>query len=74
MPSLDSTTIFIAFVITLITHVGAKYVLRYINRYFRGIPMIIIAIVLTLIIIMIIGMPYTTYYTHAKPVFDRLLG
>ena len=35
--------------------------------------MIIIAIVLTLII-MIIGMPYTTYYTHAKPVFDRLLG
>lgn len=75
MPSLDSTTIFIAFVITLIAHVGAKYVLRYINRYFRGIPMIIIAIVLTLIIIiMIIGMPYTTYYTHAKPVFDRLLG
>lgn len=74
MPTLDSTTIFIAFVVTLIAHIGTKYVLRYINKYFRGIPMIIIAIVLTLIIIAIIQLPYNTYYAHAKPVFDRLLG
>lgn len=74
MPTLDSTTIFIAFVVTLIAHIGAKYVLRYINKYFRGIPMIIIAIVLTLIIIAVIQLPYNTYYAHAKPVFDRLLG
>ncbi|OPH35741.1 LrgB family protein [Moraxella equi] len=74
MPTLDSTTIFIAFVVTLIAHIGAKYVLRYINKYFRGIPMIIIAIMLTLIIIAIIQLPYNTYYAHAKPVFDRLLG
>lgn len=72
--ALDSTTIFIAFVVTLIAHIGAKYVLRYLNKYIRGIPMIIIAIILTLIIIAIIQLPYTTYYAHAKPVFDRLLG
>lgn len=74
MPTLDSTTIAIAFVITLIAHIGAKYVLRYINKYYRGIPMIIIAIVLTLIILALIQLPYATYYAHAKPVFDRLLG
>lgn len=74
MPALDNTTIFIAFVVTLIAHIGAKYVLRYLNKYIRGIPMIIIAIVLTLIIIAIIQLPYATYYANAKPVFDRLLG
>ncbi|MDO4895842.1 MAG: LrgB family protein [Moraxella sp.] len=74
MPKLDSTTIFIAFIVTLIAHIGAKYVLRYINKYFRGIPMIIIAIVLTLIILAVIQLPYHTYYANAKPVFDRLLG
>ena len=74
MPMLDSTTILIAFIVTLIAHVGAKYVLRYINKYYRGIPMIIIAIILTLIILTIIGLPYATYYANAKPVFDRLLG
>ncbi|MCP3897365.1 LrgB family protein [Moraxella sp.] len=72
--TIDSTTILIAFVVTLIAHIGAKYVLRYINRYFRGIPMIIIAIVLTLLILMVIQLPYNTYYANAKPVFDRLLG
>lgn len=71
---MSSTTILVAFVVTLIAHIGAKYVLRYINRYFRGIPMIIIAIVLTLIILFIIQLPYATYYAHAKPIFDRLLG
>ncbi|WP_066804396.1 LrgB family protein [Moraxella oblonga] len=74
MPTLDSTTIIIAFIITLIAHVGAKYVLRYINKYYRGVPMIIIAIILTLIILTLIQLPYATYYAHAKPVFDRLLG
>lgn len=72
--TIDSTTILIAFVVTLIAHIGAKYVLRYINRYFRGIPMIIIAIVLTLLILIVIQLPYNTYYANAKPVFDRLLG
>lgn len=72
--TIDSTTILIAFVVTLIAHIGAKYVLRYINRYFRGIPMIIIAIVLTLLILMVIQLPYNTYYANARPVFDRLLG
>lgn len=72
--TIDSTTILIAFVVTLIAHIGAKYVLRYINRYFRGIPMIIIAIVLTLLILTVIQLPYNTYYANAKPVFDRLLG
>lgn len=74
MPTLDSTTILIAFIVTLIAHVGAKYVLRYINKYYRGIPMIIIAIILTLIILTLIQLPYATYYANAKPVFDRLLG
>mgnify|MGYP007010942046 FL=1 len=63
--TIDSTTILIAFVVTLIAHIGAKYVLRYINRYFRGIPMIIIAIVLTLLILMVIQLPYNTYYANA---------
>ena len=71
---MSSTTLLVAFLVTLIAHIGAKYVLRYINRYFRGIPMIIIAIVLTLIILFIIQLPYATYYAHAKPIFDRLLG
>lgn len=48
---LSSTTIFVAFLVTLVAHVGAKYVLRYLNKYFRGVPMIIIAIILTLIIL-----------------------
>lgn len=74
MSELDSTLILTAFVITLVAHVGAKYVLRYLNRYIRGIPMIIIAICLTLIILFIIQIPYQSYYAHAKPVFDRLLG
>ena len=74
MSELDSTLILTAFVITLVAHVGAKYVLRYLNRYIRGIPMIIIAICLTLIILFIIQIPYQNYYAHAKPVFDRLLG
>ncbi|WFF39676.1 LrgB family protein [Moraxella nasibovis] len=71
---LDSTTIIIAFVVTLIAHVGAKYVLRYLNKFIRGVPMIIIAIVLTLLILLVIQLPYATYYANAKPVFDRLLG
>ncbi|MCL1623802.1 LrgB family protein [Moraxella sp. Tifton1] len=71
---LDSATIATAFVITLIAHVGAKYVLRFLNNFVHGIPMIIIAIVLTLLILFVIQMPYANYYTHAKPVFDRLLG
>ncbi len=72
--TLDGSTIVIAFVVTLIAHVGAKYVLRYVSKYFRGIPMIIIAIVLTLIILLIIRLPYDIYYANAKPIFDRLLG
>lgn len=71
---LDGTTIFIAFVITLIAHIGAKYVLRYLNKYIRGVPMIIIAIVLTLAILFVIRLPYELYYANAKVVFDRLLG
>lgn len=74
MPMLDSTTIIIAFIVTLVAHVGAKYVLRYLNKFIRGVPMIIIAIVLTLLILLVIQLPYATYYAHAKPVFDRLLG
>lgn len=72
--ALDSMVIMTAFIITLIAHIGAKYVLRYLNKYIRGIPMIIIAICLTLIILFIVQIPYNTYYAHAKPVFDRLLG
>lgn len=72
--AIDSTTIIIAFVVTLIAHVGAKYVLRYLNKYVRGVPMIIVAIVLTLLILFVIQLPYNTYYANAKPVFDRLLG
>lgn len=71
---LDTTTILIAFVITLIAHIGAKYVLRYLNKFIKGMPMIIVAIVLTLILLFIIGLDYHTYYAHARPVFDRLLG
>lgn len=71
---IDSTTIAIAFIVTLVAHVGAKYVLRYLNKYVRGVPMIIIAIILTLLILLVIGLPYADYYAHAKPVFDRLLG
>ncbi|OOR87656.1 rhamnonate dehydratase [Moraxella caviae] len=71
---IDSTTIVIAFIVTLIAHVGSKYVLRYLNHYIRGVPMIIIAIVLTLLILLVIGLPYQNYYANAKPVFDRLLG
>lgn len=74
MQQLDSTLILTAFVITLVAHIGAKYVLRYLNRYIRGIPMIIIAICLTLLILLVVQIPYHTYYAHAKPVFDRLLG
>ncbi|STZ10101.1 Holin-like protein CidB [Moraxella caviae] len=74
MPMIDSTTIVIAFIVTLIAHVGSKYVLRYLNHYIRGVPMIIIAIVLTLLILLVIGLPYQNYYANAKPVFDRLLG
>ena len=74
MPQIDSTTIIIAFIVTLIAHISAKYVLRYLNRYIRGIPMIIIAIVITLILLLIIQLDYATYYANAKPVFDRLLG
>lgn len=74
MPMLDSTTIIIAFIVTLVAHVGAKYVLRYLNKFIRGVPMIIIAIVLTLLILLVIQLPYATYYANAKPVFDRLLG
>ncbi len=71
---LDTTTIAIAFIVTLIAHVGAKFVLRYLNKYIKGIPMIIVAIVLTLVLLLIIGLDYHIYYTHARPVFDRLLG
>lgn len=71
---LDTTTILIAFIITLIAHVGAKYVLRYLNKFIKGVPMIIVAIVLTLVLLFIIGLDYHTYYAHARPVFDRLLG
>lgn len=71
---LDTTTIVIAFTITLIAHIGAKYVLRYLNKFIKGVPMIIVAIVLTLILLFIIGLDYHTYYAHARPVFDRLLG
>ncbi|UNU73000.1 LrgB family protein [Moraxella nasovis] len=74
MPAIDSTTIITAFMVTLIAHITAKYVLRYLNRYIRGVPMIIIAIILTLTILLMINMPYQTYYANAKPVFDRLLG
>ncbi len=74
MQQLDSTLILTAFIITLVAHIGAKYVLRYLNRYIRGIPMIIIAICLTLLILLVVQIPYHTYYAHAKPVFDRLLG
>lgn len=71
---LDTTTIAIAFIVTLIAHVGAKFVLRYLNKYIKGIPMIIVAIVLTLVLLLIIGLDYHNYYAHARPVFDRLLG
>lgn len=71
---LDTTTILIAFVITLIAHIGAKYVLRYLNKFIKGVPMIIVAIILTLILLFVIGLDYHTYYAHARPVFDRLLG
>lgn len=71
---LDTTTILIAFIITLIAHIGAKYVLCYLNKFIKGVPMIIVAIVLTLILLFIIGLDYHTYYAHARPVFDRLLG
>lgn len=71
---LDTTTIVIAFTITLIAHIGAKYVLRYLNKFIKGVPMIIVAIVLTLILLFVIGLDYHTYYAHARPVFDRLLG
>ena len=55
---LDTTTIAIAFIVTLIAHVGAKFVLRYLNKYIKGIPMIIVAIVLTLVLLLIIGLDY----------------
>lgn len=71
---LDSQTIAVAFLLTLIAHIGAKYLLRYLNKYIKGIPMIVLAIVLVLLILAIIGLPYATYYDHAKPIFDRLLG
>lgn len=71
---LNTTTIAIAFIVTLIAHVGAKFVLRYLNKYIKGIPMIIVAIVLTLVLLLIIGLDYHIYYAHARPVFDRLLG
>ncbi|OAV09057.1 LrgA-associated membrane protein LrgB [Moraxella catarrhalis] len=71
---LDTTTIVIAFIITLIAHIGAKYVLRYLNKFIKGVPMIIVAIILTLILLFVIGLDYHTYYAHARPVFDRLLG
>ena len=71
---LDTTTIAIAFIVTLIAPVGAKFVLRYLNKYIKGIPMIIVAIVLTLVLLLIIGLDYHIYYAHARPVFDRLLG
>ncbi len=71
---LDTTTIAIAFIVTLIAHVGAKFVLRYLNKYIKGIPMIIVAIVLTLVLLLIIGLDYHIYYAHARPIFDRLLG
>lgn len=71
---IDGMLMITAFVVTLIAHVGAKYVLRYLNRYIRGVPMIIIAICLTLILLFLIQTPYQTYYANAKPVFDRLLG
>lgn len=71
---LNTTTILTAFIITLMAHVGAKFVLRYLNKYIKGIPMIIVAIVLTLVLLLIIGLDYHVYYAHAKPVFDRLLG
>ncbi|WP_064618487.1 MULTISPECIES: LrgB family protein [Moraxella] len=71
---LDTTTILIAFIITLIAHVGAKYVLRYLNKFIKGVPMIIVAIILTLILLFVIGLDYHTYYAHARPIFDRLLG
>ncbi|UXZ05174.1 LrgB family protein [Moraxella nasicaprae] len=74
MTVLDSSTIALAFMITLVAHIGSKYVLRYLNRYIRGIPMIIIAICLTLLILWVIGLDYHHYYAHAKPIFDRLLG
>ena len=71
---LDTTTILIAFTITLIAHIGAKSVLRYLNKFIKGVPMIIVAIILTLILLFVIGLDYHTYYAHARPVFDRLLG
>lgn len=71
---LDTTTILIAFTITLIAHIGAKYVLRYLNKFIKGVPMIIVAIILTLILLFVIGLDYHAYYAHARPVFDRLLG
>ena len=71
---LDTTTILIAFTITLIAHISAKYVLRYLNKFIKGVPMIIVAIILTPILLFVIGLDYHTYYAHARPVFDRLLG
>ena len=71
---LETTTILIAFIITLIAHIGAKYVLRYLNKFIKGVPMIIVAIILTPILLFVIGLDYHTYYAHARPVFDRLLG
>ena len=53
---LDTTTILIAFIITLIAHIGAKYVLRYLNKFIKGVPMIIVAIILTPILLFVIGL------------------
>lgn len=61
---LDTTTILIAFTITLIAHIGAKYVLRYLNKFIKGVPMIIVAIILTLILLFVIGLDYHTYYAQ----------
>ncbi len=72
--NLSTATIALAFMITLIAHIGAKYVLKVLNRYIKGIPMIVVAIVLTLLLLAIVRVDYEVYYAHAKPVFDRLLG
>lgn len=71
---LDTVSVAMAFIITLIAHVAAKYVLKYINRHIQGVPLIIVAIVLTLLLLFVFSVDYATYYASSKPIFDRLLG
>lgn len=61
---------FIAIILTVAAHASA----RFLAKKLKGVPMVVIALVLVVLFLFILRWDYNDYYAVAKPVFDRLLG